>query len=440
MASTFGFGVASALASPLVTTMGLIVWQDHWKGSAFALNLYKSCLASIAFLVTVLIAAKVGQRSSEVFTTKAVGYLVLSSTLGILIGDLTWLQALQLIGARRVILVDALTPFIAALFGFAFLGERIRPAAFGGIALTVAGVLLVSLESNDDDDDKSSVSLSEPNATTVPENQSDDVEETLSVVDLTTVNDDPASDPTATTSYAPNTLLSPARETILTTDAPTNDATPRLGICSPKNRVLWIGYSMSLLNAVLDTYGSVLTKQYGRGMSVWEISLIRFGFAGSVMLIVSVGMTVKARMCQSSPNQRNAATLTNHAKEASAAGQAPHGEDDGKPTVVADDDLDQPTPESTCPWYSLPMDTMTRWSWLRVSAGVALVTFLGPSLANYALLSIALALTLTLTSVGPLYALPLTYWMSTDQQPTLRALFGASLAVAGIVVLALWGR
>jgi len=81
---------------------------------------------------------------------------------------------------------------------------------------------------------------------------------------------------------------------------------------------------------------------------------------------------------------------------------------------------------------------MTRSSWLHVSAGVVLVTFLTPTLSNYALFQIALGLALTLGSTGPLYELPLSYMMQ-KKVPTMRSLAGAVLAVAGIVVLAFRG-
>ena len=87
---------------------------------------------------------------------------------------------------------------------------------------------------------------------------------------------------------------------------------------------------------------------------------------------------------------------------------------------------------------------MTKSAWAHVCLGVLFVTFVTPALSNYALFQIALALALTLGSVGPLYALPLTYIMQQrdDQQtkkPTVLAWLGATLAVAGIVVLAFWG-
>jgi drug/metabolite transporter (DMT)-like permease len=41
-----------------------------------------------------------------------VDMLVLSGVLGITIGDVVWLHALKLLGARRLILVDSVKPFV----------------------------------------------------------------------------------------------------------------------------------------------------------------------------------------------------------------------------------------------------------------------------------------------------------------------------------------
>jgi len=94
--------------------------------------------------------------------------------------------------------------------------------------------------------------------------------------------------------------------------------------------------------------------------------------------------------------------------------------------------------ESGEAWYTIPKTTMTRRAWIQVSIGVTLVTFFTPALTNYALFQIALALMLTLTSVGPLYALPLS-WILQKEKPTVRACLGAIFAVVGVIVLSFFG-
>ena len=100
-------GVIAALLAPLFMTIGLFVWDVRWTssgGSAFALNMYKCLTASIGFTIMCFIRgfSNMDTTSTDVFTTSNIGYLLLSSTLGIIVGDLLWLEALRLIGAKHV--------------------------------------------------------------------------------------------------------------------------------------------------------------------------------------------------------------------------------------------------------------------------------------------------------------------------------------------------
>ena len=47
----------------------------------------------------------------------------MSSLLGIVIGDSLWLWALGALGAEQTILLTALQPFLAAMVGWAMLGQ-----------------------------------------------------------------------------------------------------------------------------------------------------------------------------------------------------------------------------------------------------------------------------------------------------------------------------
>lgn len=392
---SFGFGIAAALAAPFVMTIGFVVWDDHWKGSAFALNLFKCCTASIGFAVLSVTTRDISDLfPSDLFTTENVGFLMLSSTIGIIIGDWTWLQGLQYLGARRVILMDSLKPFLAALFGWAILDENLRLAALGGISLTVVGILVVSLETREVGEKKDGAESDNDKS-----GDEDDVETELQVVDPAISTKETSriieeEDVLALAGPLENALAEDAAATPSMEDTETADkkqSTPQQ---------IRVGYAMAILNVVLDTYGAVLVKQYARGMTVWEINLIRFGFAGVVMLFMSLALHTRARIVSTDTSAK----------------------------VVGD---------NTVPWYALPTN-MTRSSWVHVSGGVVLVTFLTPSLSNYALFQIALALALTLGAVSPLYALPISYVLQ-NHKPTLRACAGAVLAVAGIVVLAFGG-
>lgn len=491
---SFGWGVAAALTSPLVMTIGFCAWDNHWKGSAFALNLYKCTLASTAFLLIVVCIAAITTSDDDAnrsehshpdvaspqqrrivvfpadrFTSRSVGYLFLSSAVGIVIGDVLWLRALQLLGARRVIFVDSLKPFTAALLGWLVLDERIRWVALLGIVGTVAGILLVSLEQQKNDSAESPKSGNEED-TTSGAKENLPVERVTAFVDM---EEEQFNIESTSVAVEPSSLQSPeSQQQQSTTKKSTNSSN------------LWLGYSMSFVNVVLDTYGAVLTKEHGGEFSVWEINLLRFGFASVVLVLVSLGMTgvnaallpKRSKHTQAPTTSSSPVTMDNTKPIARdegiirvvVCGEETHRDENNDATRTTDPILAFPSEPtmavSTSPWYRLPPRTaMPRSSWMYVTMGVALVTVMATSLSNYALFEIALALTLTLTSVGPLYALPLTYFWTTpmaswssapsstranptepntavQRQPvTLRAVFGAVLTLTGVVVLAFWG-
>lgn len=99
------------------------------------------------------------------------------------IGDFLWLEGLRLLGARRVIVVDTIKPFLAALIGWAILGEELRIPAFFGMAITVTGVVIVSLEKTriTDDEDEDSMGKKEEEQNT---------RDTMGLVEDQTAQDD----------------------------------------------------------------------------------------------------------------------------------------------------------------------------------------------------------------------------------------------------------
>lgn len=73
-------------------------------------------------------------------------WLSLSGLVGFTLGDLCLFRALVVIGPRLSLLVLSLVPMLAAVLGWAALGENLSAAGLVGMALTVAGVAWVILE------------------------------------------------------------------------------------------------------------------------------------------------------------------------------------------------------------------------------------------------------------------------------------------------------
>jgi drug/metabolite transporter (DMT)-like permease len=378
-------GVIAACAAPFFMAFGFIIWEKIWKtsgGSAFALNMFKCNVAAVGFLVISSILGWTTATSTstnivtdnhemeKIFTYQSLSYLILSGFIGIIIGDLAWLEALRLLGATKVLVIDSIKPFTAALMGWFVLDESINNIAYSGIFLTVLGILIVSLEREKMENHSN-------------ENIGDNDVEVLVVTDEGVESSDGDLDR--------NELN---ERTIVSSEASDTEV-PKI-----ENSRCWKtrGYIFAVGNVILDTYGSILTKQYGAGMSTWSINLVRFGSAGLIMILISLTSYIFLSL------RRNVTTQIR---------------------VSEDNDIS---------WFLLPQ--MNIIAWLKICVGVLFVTFICPALSNYALFQISLAFALTLGSISPLYALILE-WPFHGTKPSFRAIIGAGLAIGGVCILAI---
>jgi len=366
-------GVLAALAAPFFMALGFVIWDITWKttgGSAFSLNLFKCNLASIGFLIMSLSLGfsdsstanhEDGNDNDDLWKFESIGFLMLSGFIGVIVGDFAWLEALRILGASRVLVIDTIKPFAAVGFGWFILKESVNSIAYAGISLTVIGILIVNMgrERHDFHD------INE-----VTKENSEDIE--------------------------------PCNDTRNTDNAN--------GVQVQKYTSVR-GYMFCICNIFLDTYGAILTKQHGVGMSIWAINLVRFGFSGVIMLGLSYIMRLYYRVKRKSIGDIGL----------------------DKETVHSEASVDH----SRVPWYELP--SMSRKSWIKMAVGVLFVTFICPALSNYALFQLSLALTLTLVSITPLYALILEWpFHGAEKKPTLISIIGALLAIGGVVILSIW--
>jgi drug/metabolite transporter (DMT)-like permease len=74
------------------------------------------------------------------------GWLGLSATTGLVLGDACLFRAFLLIGTRRAVLLSTLVPVISALVAWGWLGETLNLAEMGAVLLTVVGVAWVVSE------------------------------------------------------------------------------------------------------------------------------------------------------------------------------------------------------------------------------------------------------------------------------------------------------
>lgn len=137
-------GELAALGAAFLWALSTVIYtQLGQKIPPLALNLSKGVIA-IAFIAITLILQ--GDYLPSGMNPFSLGFLLLSGVLGIGLGDTFYFEALNHLGARRTLLLQALAPPLAALIALIFLQEALTTGAWLGILLTVLGVSWVISE------------------------------------------------------------------------------------------------------------------------------------------------------------------------------------------------------------------------------------------------------------------------------------------------------
>lgn len=144
-------GQLAGIAASLAWSISCLVFS-RVAVPAGALNLFKNTVAASLFLLTLGGLSFLGGRTFLSADAAAWGWLVLSGGVGIVIGDLFYFRSLQILGARRALVLTTLAPPAAGVFAWWFLGETLPDLAILGILITLSGVAIAvrdpSLESD----------------------------------------------------------------------------------------------------------------------------------------------------------------------------------------------------------------------------------------------------------------------------------------------------
>ena len=137
-------GELAALGAAFLWALSAVIYTHlGQKIPPLALNLSKGVIA-IAFIAFTLMVQ--GDYLPTGMSAVAIGFLLLSGVLGIGLGDTCYFQALNHLGARRTLLLEALAPPLSALIALIFLQETLSLGACLGIFLTILGVSWVISE------------------------------------------------------------------------------------------------------------------------------------------------------------------------------------------------------------------------------------------------------------------------------------------------------
>ena len=399
---TEAIGVTAAAFTPLLGALGLFIWNKVWTGDAYTLNLVKCSVGSLGFVFMGLCTRGATWLSGA--DDVAVFWLIVSSFVGIVIGDNLWLHSLSVLGARRVILIDILKPFIALIFAHLLLFEGIGYATVLGMCITLAGVVTVALEREGDAKERMDGRGESP------------------AVSHRVRWSCPTSPRTTAPSLSPPTRPGAARDGVTAVTAVTAASATEPGASSAlrDSRMRW-GYVAAALNVAFDTWGTVLTKGAGVGLNTWEINVVRFGFAA---LALALGAMFRAYA-----QPRIHATMRRRR--------------DDEPDF---DDVEDVGRRRARGWHGVTpggsnafrLPGLTRSQWGQVLMGIMFTTFLAPGLGNFALFKVpSLAVFSTLMCVGPIYALPLGYVIK-GEEVSARAVGGSVLAVVGVIPMFFW--
>jgi drug/metabolite transporter (DMT)-like permease len=172
-------------------------------------------------------------------------------------------------------------------------------------------------------------------------------------------------------------------------------------------------------------------------MSTWEINLIRFGFAQFCLSLIFICVYVYFNR-----NIERSSGHFSHLKN-----EETFELDFSNNYLDNNNNNDYNiSPETSNPKTGYHVNSNLIYSqimvypdmkprdWLQVTIGILFLTFATPALSNYSLLNIDMGSCLTLTSLGPIFSLPLVYIMK-NEHISLRAFIGAFVSVLGIAVM-----
>lgn len=136
-------GEFAALSAALIWAIASFIYVRLGKQMPpLVLNFTKSTIAIGLIGLTLVLS---GNLAPEIPALSA-GLLLLSGAIGIGFGDTVFFESLNCLGARRSLLLEALSPALTALLAALFLGEQLSLRACLGIALTISGVAWVVIE------------------------------------------------------------------------------------------------------------------------------------------------------------------------------------------------------------------------------------------------------------------------------------------------------
>ena len=120
-------GIFSAFGAAISWTYACFIWRSQTeKYKSIDINLVKNIIAFLIFLPAFI-------NISVLNDLKSIFILLFSGVIGIGLGDTFYIKSLQLIGTRRTLSIETLSPLLAALSGEIFINESLAFRSYVGI-------------------------------------------------------------------------------------------------------------------------------------------------------------------------------------------------------------------------------------------------------------------------------------------------------------------
>ncbi len=130
-------GIFSAFGATLSWTYACSIWRTHTNHyKPLEINFLKNLLAFIVFSPVFIIF----NYSTDY---QYILILILSGIIGIGLGDTFYLKSLNLIGTRKTLSVEAISPLIAAITGALFIDENLTIKAWIGIIIVTGSLIKI---------------------------------------------------------------------------------------------------------------------------------------------------------------------------------------------------------------------------------------------------------------------------------------------------------
>jgi len=142
-------GILSAFGAAASWTYACFIWRSQTqKYKTIDINLIKNIIAFLVFTPAFI-------NISSTIELKNIFILLVSGVIGIGLGDTFYLKSLQIIGTRKTLSVETLSPLIAAFSGEIFINEDLTIKSWVGVIIVSISLFIILKKGNDFKDEKS---------------------------------------------------------------------------------------------------------------------------------------------------------------------------------------------------------------------------------------------------------------------------------------------